>query len=63
MGFGQVHGSDVFHFDARPRGQSISPSVVCRIFMNDLAFISTEEGVKILPMRFFIGETPYLQKQ
>ena len=36
------------HFDARPRGQSISRSVVWlvwRIFMNGLAFISTEGGV------------------
>ena len=47
--------------DARSRGQSISRSVVWRIFMNGLAFISTEGGVKILPMRKFIEETPYLQ--
>ena len=43
--------------DARSRGQSISRSVVWRIFMNGLAFISTEGGVKILPMRKLIEET------
>ena len=63
MGFGQVYGSDEFHLDARSRGQSISRSVVWHIFMNGLAFISTEGGVKILPMRWLLGETPYLQWQ
>ena len=40
-----------FHFDARSRRQSISRSVVWHIFMNGLAFISTEGGVKILQLR------------
>ena len=52
-----------FIFDARSRGQSISRSAVWHIFMNGLAFISTEGGVKILPMRQLTVEAPYLQKQ
>ena len=40
-----------FHVDARSRRQSISRSAVWHIFMNGLAFISTEGGVKILPLR------------
>ena len=49
MGFGQVHGSDEFHFDARSRGQSISRSVVWHIFMKGIAFISTEEECEDRP--------------
>ena len=45
MGFGQTHGCDEFNFDARSRGQSISYSIVWRIFMSGLLFISTEGWV------------------